>query len=147
MLVCQGPTAAACSGHRGRARSDLHASEVFASPVMHPPFVGNTITLVCAFANRTELLHVSFGRVILRPNETRGTREGKMLEQPIPSRSCCFGREALSPKGPVQRIEDMRFWPVERVEDADATEKIAAVDLFTGPVSYTHLTLPTIYSV
>jgi len=57
----------------------------------------------------------------------------KVLEQPITSRSRRFGREALAPEGSVERIDVLRFGPVQRVENADATDKIADVDLFTGP--------------
>src|SRR5215469_5374583 len=98
---------------------------VLASPVMHPPFIGSTTQLECAFANRTELFHDAFRCVIGRPNETRGTSYGEVLEQPIASRPRCFGREALSPIGSVERVGDLWFWPVERLEDADASDKCA----------------------
>jgi len=48
-----------------------------------------------------------------------------------------LGREALAPKGSVERIDDLRFRPVERVENADATDKSAAVDFFAGPLRWT----------
>ena len=56
-----------------------------------------------------------------------------MLEQPIASRPHRLGCKTLSPIWSIERIGDLRFRPVEWLEDADTSDEFAAVNFFTGP--------------
>src|SRR5215831_2857638 len=100
----------------------------FSGPVMDPIFIGRTAQFEFAFANRSEPLRDAFRRVIVGPNEARSPRKGKVPEQPVAGRPGRLSREPLPPEGPVERISDLRFRPVERLEDADAPDKSAAGD-------------------
>src|SRR5438067_5365937 len=100
---------------------------------MHPMLIGGTTQLECAFANRAEPFCDALRWVIVGPNEARSPRQRKVPEQPIASGRRRFGRETLSPEGSVERICDLWFRPVERLEDAHTSDKSAAVDLFAGP--------------
>src|SRR5258708_39123806 len=91
-------------------------------PMMHPMFVGGTARFERALVNCSEPFRDTFRCVVVGPNEARSTRQRKVLKQPITGRPRSFGREALAPKRSVERIDDLRFRPVERGEDADATD-------------------------
>src|SRR5215469_710758 len=102
-------------------------------PVVHPMFVSRTAQFDYSFANRSEPLHDAFRCMIVGPNEARSPRQGKVLEQPVAGGPRRFRREALPPVGSVERIRDLRLGPVERLEDADASDKDAIVDFFARP--------------
>ena len=63
--------------------------------MMHPMFVGGTARFERALVNCSEPFRDTFRCVVVGPNETRSTRQRKVLEQPITSRPRCFGREAF----------------------------------------------------
>src|SRR5438105_1985432 len=100
---------------------------------MYPMFIGRTTQLECAFANRAEPFRDAFRCMIVGPNEARSPRQGKLPEQPVARRRSRFGREPLSPEGPVERIGDLRFRPVEWLKDANTSDECAVADFFAGP--------------
>src|SRR5262249_4972333 len=120
-------SAPAGTGWRLRAESNSRR------PVVHPTLEGGVSRLRCALVNRSEPLRDALGCEIVGPDKARGPGQRKVLEQPAPSRPRCFGRKALAPKGSIERIDDFRFRPIERVENAGCTDKSAPIDLLADP--------------
>jgi hypothetical protein len=80
-----------------------------------------------AFAHRAQLFDDALGGVVVRMDEARDAAEWKVREQPVARRARRLGREPLAPERPVERVGDLRLRPVERLEDADATDEHIAV--------------------
>src|SRR6516162_10092494 len=75
-------------------------------------FVSGTTQFEYAFANRPETRGDAFRCVIIGPNEACSPGKREVREQPVASRRCRFGREPLSPVRLVERVGDLRFWPI-----------------------------------
>src|SRR5207302_11238438 len=109
------------------------AISVCLGPVMHPMFIAGTAQLERAFANRAKPCSDASRGLIVGSNEAGSSGQRKVPEQPVASGPRRFGRETLPPEGVVERIGDLRFRPVEWLEDAHTSDEYAVVNFFAGP--------------
>src|SRR5205085_6166839 len=96
-------------------------------------FIGRTTQVEYALANCPEPFHDPLRCVVVRANKARSPRQGKVLEQPVAGCPCRFGRKALVPEGLVERVGNLRFRPVKRLENTDTSDKCGILKFFAGP--------------